>query len=103
MNAYQFKYHSGETDWVVAPDMREAKLFYKKEIGDTNLEGFEIKKLTKKQLREHYILDIDSPEPDPEEVEYEEGDYSDGYKIKMTFEEYLKTAKSTELFCTSEY
>jgi hypothetical protein len=104
MNVYQFKYHSGETDWVVAPEMREAKSFYKNHIGDTDLEGFEVTKLTKKQLREHHILDVDSPEPDIDgEEEYNPDEYSNGFKILMTFEEYLKTAKSTELFCTSEY
>lgn len=101
MNIYEFKHSLGETDWVCAPNIKEAKKFYKNETGSTDLP----RKVTKKELSQTYLLDVNEDEPDWDDYEGEdiEEDFCNGYKIIETFEEYLKTAKSIELMASTTY
>ena len=111
MNIYKFEYHSGEADWVYAPNKKEAKKFYLDFTGCGNLEGYTITKVPKKEWKGNFILDINEIEPDPDDLEYDlhypdghrEEDYHNGYKIEMTFEEYAETHKYTDIIATTEF
>ena len=103
MKIFEFKYSGGETDWVFAPTMKEAKEFYLKFTSCGDLGGCKIKIIPKKEWDNHYILDINEMEPDEDEVEYNEDDYSCGYKIIESFAEYAARNTVTDMICTSEY
>jgi len=96
---YQFT-ESGVTDWICAPNKKEAIDIYE---GNPNFA--EIKRLTKDELKNSYITDPNDSEPDWDEYEGDdqEEDYLDGYRIMYTLEEYLKTAKHTELVATDNF
>ncbi len=103
MNIYIFEYFSGEKDWVFAPTMKEAKGFYLKHTDCGDLDGYTVKIVPKKEWGNHYILDINESEPDPDEIEYNEDDYSGGYKIQETFAEYAARNTQTDMICTTEF
>ena len=46
MNIYEFSYSGGETDWVFAPDIQEAKDFYLKFTGCGDLTLTKVKEAT---------------------------------------------------------
>jgi hypothetical protein len=110
MNIYKFEHSvkGGETDWVCAPDIKTAREFYSSETGVNSFEDTIVKKLTKKELEDSYILDLDEPEPDCwDDEEYEgdltEDDYCNGYLIVKSFAEYLKTAKYVDMVASTAY
>jgi hypothetical protein len=110
MKIYKFKHNvkGGETDWVCAPNIKTAREFYSSETGVGSFEKTIVKKLTKKELEENYILDLDEPEPDCwDDEEYEgiltEDNFCNGYLIQETFADYLKTAKYTDMVATTAY
>jgi hypothetical protein len=107
MNIYKFEHNikGGETDWVCAPNIKSARDFYSSETGLSSFEETIIKKLTKKELENSYILDINESEPDWDTYEGDltEEDFCDGYLISESFAEYLKTAKYIEIVATTAY
>ena len=103
MKIYEFKYKGGETDWVFAPDMKEAKEVYINHTGCGDLRICTVKIVQKKDWDSTYILDIDQSEPNPDEVNYNEDDYCCGYKIQETFSEYAKRETITDMICTTEF
>lgn len=100
---YLFKWKDGEKDWVFAPDIKEAREFYLNHTQCGDLENCEVSRVPKKEWSSHLLLDINESEPDPEEVEYNEDDYSCGYKVQETFAEYSARETTTDLIATTEY
>lgn len=107
MKIYKFQYKGkgGDTEWVCAPNIKEARKFYTSESGVDSFEDFIVKALTKEELKNSYLLDADESEPDWEEYEGDltEDDFSCGYLIIETMEEYLKTAKYTGMVATTNF
>tara|TARA_R110001606_G_scaffold396386_2_gene570405 strand:- start:278 stop:583 length:306 start_codon:yes stop_codon:yes gene_type:complete len=101
MKIYEFK-SCGETDWVFAPDMDEAKLFYLNFTGCGDLTATKIEEVDKSKWKEMYLLDINESEPDEDE-EYNEDDYSCGYKIIENFEGYALRNTVTDMIATTAY
>jgi len=102
MNIYTFKYSGGETDWIFAPNIKEAKDFYLNFTGCGDLIGTEVKRLPKSKWNETYLLDPSESEPDEEE-DYNEEDYFCGLKIIETFAEYAERNTVTDIIATTEY
>lgn len=102
MKIYEFEY-DGDKDWVYAPNKKEAIDFYKGHIGTTDLKGTNINIIPKNRWNQIFILDINETEPDPEEVEYDEDDYLNGYKIEQTFAEYAQKNRRTDIISTTVY
>lgn len=102
MNIYEFKHPEGETDWVCAPTIKEARFYYSTYCGSSDTA---CRKLLKKELETTNLLDLNESEPDWDDYQGEEteDDYCNSYKITETFAEYLKTAKYTEIMATTEY
>lgn len=103
MNIYAFTYSGGETDWVFAPNIKEAKDFYLKFTGCGDLTATEVKRLPKSKWKETYILDPNESEPNYEEEGYNEENYSCGLKIIETFAEYAERNTVTDMIATTEY
>jgi len=102
MNIYEFSHPDGETDWVFAPNKKEAKDFYLIFTGCVDLTMTEVKILPKSKWNETYLLDPNEREPDEEE-DYNEEDYSFGLKIIETFAEYAQRNTFTDIIATTEY
>jgi len=96
---YQFT-ESGVTEWICAPNKKKAIAFY-----EGNPKNAEIKRVTKEELKNSYITDPNESEPDWDDYEGDEteDDYCNGYKIVESLEEYLKTAKHTELVASTNF
>ena len=107
MKMYKFEHNvkGGETDWVCAPNIKEARDFYSSETGSNSFEDTIVRALTKKELEKSYLLDLDVSEPDWDEYEGEltEDNFCSGYLIQETFADYLKTAKYTDMVATTAY
>ena len=80
MYIYKFT-EQGGTDWICAPNKKEAIDIYE---GD--LDSVEITRLTKEDLKNTYITDPDND-----------------HEIIESMEEYLKTARYTELVATDTF
>ncbi len=105
MRIYEFDWESAR-DWVFAPNIKEAREFYLRFTGCGDLDGCKIKPVLKKKWESTYLLDINEPEPDEddEEIEdYNEEDYSCGYKIEMTFKEYAEKNTQTDFIASTEF
>ena len=100
MNIYEFSYSAGETDWVFAPNIKEAKGFYLSftDCGDLTLAT--VKRVPKSKWNEMYLVDPNESEPDDD---YEEDDYACGYKIIETFADYARRNTITDMIATTEY
>ena len=107
MQIYKFEHNvrGGETDWVCAPNIKKARDFYSSETGINSFEDTLVKALTKKELENSYILDLDVSEPDWSEYygDLTENDFCSGYLIIESFADYLKTAKYTDMVATTSY
>lgn len=107
MKIYKFEHNvkGGGTDWVCAPNIKKAREFYSSETGLNSFEDTIVKALTKKELENSYILDLNESEPDWDiyEGDLTEDDFCDGYLIYESFANYLKTAKHTEIVATTAY
>lgn len=111
MRIYKFEYETGEIDWIFAPNKKEAKEFYINKTGCADLKGCKVSLVKKSEYKNNFILDINEHQPDYDELDengfYENGltedDYCNGFKIEMTFEQYAKENKFTEIFCTTEF
>ncbi len=96
---YEFEYPSGIIDWVFASNKREAIEVVKS--WDVDLFEFNIIRVPRSEWKKRYILDINHPEP--EEEDYNEEEYSCGYKIMATFEEYARDNDTPDMVATSEF
>lgn len=103
MRIYKFQFPGGEKDWVFAPTMKEAKVFYLNHTQCGDLDSCHVSIVPKKEWSHNVILDINEMEPDPDDVDYDEDDYACGYKIQQTFAEYAEKNTSTDLICTTEF
>jgi hypothetical protein len=103
MNIYEFSYYRGQSDWVFAPDIKEAKEFYLKFTGCGDLTLTTVKRLPKSEWNETYLLDPNESEPDEDEEDYNKEDYSCGLKIIETFADYAKRNTITDMIATTEY
>lgn len=107
MKIYKFEHNvrGGETDWVCAPNIKKARDFYSSHTGIDSFEDTIVKALTKKELENSHLLDLNESEPDWDEYDghLTEDDFCSGYLIIESFAEYLKTAKYTDLVATTNY
>ena len=85
-------------DYVVARNLDECMRF-----DENGVTPDEVRELTDDELDNHYVLDLDNPEPQFGHDEYDEDQYCNGYKIKCTFREVVNEAQSPDLFCTTEF
>jgi hypothetical protein len=100
MCIYEFSCSGGEKEWVFAPNIKEAKDFYLRFTGCGNLTYTTVKRVPKSKWDEMYLLDINESEPDPDELEYNEDDYCNGFKIQETFSEYAKRSTAINMIAT---
>ncbi|WP_114752334.1 hypothetical protein [Pleomorphovibrio marinus] len=106
MKIYEFKWPklSNTTEWVFAPNIKEARTFYMDHIGVRDLDGCEIRSVPKKQWDSNYLIDPNEPEPDEDDgIEWNEDDYCGGYKIVMSFKEYAEQNTETDMIATTEF
>lgn len=101
MNIYEFVYPEGQTDWVFAPDVKEAKEFYLSFTDCGDLIGVKVKRVPKRKWNEMYILDTN--ESEPYEGEYNKEDYYFGYKIIESFADYAAKNKYTDIIATTQF
>lgn len=97
-----FEFKADETDWVFAADLEDAKEFYLNHSGCGDLDGYKITETPKSEWKNCNILDVNEIEPDEDE-DYNEGDYSCGYKIEQTFEEYAKENTIRDIIATTAF
>jgi len=104
MKVFVFNF-DGAKDWVLSHDKERAEEFYKNETSNWNLDGYEVTELSEKQMKEHYILDPNETEPDPEEEEYNEDDYCNGCKVIESFYNYALDENNhySHIICSNEY
>jgi len=102
MKVFEFRWPGGEKDWVLAEDKNEAKGFYLRHTGCGDLGGCVIRALSEKELKDHYILDVDVTE-DYEDPEINEDDYCNGYKIIETFADYAARETATDMIATTKF
>lgn len=90
MKIYEFDY-GGATDWVFAPNIKEARKFYIQfsECGD--LDGCTVKSVPKSKWSEMTIIN-------PDEFN-EEGEY----QVIETFKEYAERNTQTDIIATTEF
>jgi len=100
---YEFSYSGGETDWVFAPNMKEAKDCYLRVTGCVDLSETTVKRVPKSKWSKMYLLDPNQMEPYDDEEEYNEDDYLCGLKIIETFAEYAERNTKTDMIATTEY
>ena len=79
MLIFEFKWKTGATDWVFAPDLEEAKDFYISHTECGDLEGCTVTEVPEEKWGEMYIIDPNEITPDEE---FNEDDYICGYKIQ---------------------
>lgn len=103
MKIYEFEFDGGATDWVFAPDVDEAKEFYLDYSGCGDGDGYKVREVPKSEWDDKYLLDINDMEPCDSDVEYNEDDYSNGYKIIESFADYAKHNSITDIIATTEF
>ena len=111
MKIFEFKYKTGETDWIFASDLEIAKEFYINHTGvsEIHLDEYNITDVPESEWEKFYLLDINESEPDifdeddEDFVDWNEDDYHCGYKIEMNFKEYAEKNTTTDLIATTEF
>lgn len=103
MKIYEFKWQSDATDWVFAKGINDAKEYYLMQIGRDDLDGCKVNPVPKKEWNNIYIINPDESEPDPDEVEYDEDDYCNGYKIIESFAEYAQKNTTRDIIASTEF
>lgn len=91
MNIYTFEGSQGETDWVFAPNMKEAKEFYLNHTGCGDLINMKVDRMPKSKWNETYLLDPNEDDPDG------------GLKKIESFAEYAERNTTTDMIATTEY
>ena len=103
MKIYEFVHSEGETDWVFAPNIKEAREFYERHTGSDHIDC-KVKSGKKSAWKDMYLLDTSESEPDDlDEDEYNEYDYCNGYKIIETFADYAEKNTITDMIATTEF
>jgi hypothetical protein len=102
MKIFEFKFTTGEQDYVFAPDKKEAKEFYLNYTGCGSLRDYEVKEIPESEWSDYSIIDTNEV-PDEEEIELNEGDYLNGYKIIESFADYSARNTQTDMIATTEY
>jgi len=102
MKIYEFVHSEGETDWIFAPNIKEAREFYQRHTGSDPIEC-NVKAVKKSAWKNMCLLDTDEPGPDFDDVNYNEEDYCNGYKIISTFADYAENNTVTDLIATTEF
>lgn len=106
MNIYSFTYKDGQTDWVFALNIKEAKSFYLLETGCGDLTDTTVKAVPKSEWDKSYMLDVNAPRWDEDDPDDSEEDYCGGYKIEETFAQYAERNKDntvSDMICTTEF
>ena len=103
MKIYEFKYKTGETDWVFASDKKEAISFYLNHTGCGDVDGYNIKPIPESEWDSNYILDVNEYYDEEDIPEGKEDEYAGGYKIEMTFKEYAEKNSIADIICTTEF
>ena len=99
MKIYEFDW-GGDTDWIFAPTLKEAKKFYLQLTGIDDFDDCEISDVQKKKWGSEFIVDLDEYEPDDDE-EYDKDEYCDGYKIIESFAEYAERNTGTDIIAST--
>lgn len=84
--------------WILAENLNGAQEFYDKEFGLSD--RFEVDAVLKKDWDKLKLVDPDEPEP---EEDYNPDDYASGYKILMSFKEYIEKNQFTHSIASTEY
>ena len=112
MKIFEFKYSTGEKDWVFAKDKEDAIEFYMKHNGLSEFDlPDEIIDIHESEWKNRYVYDINEQEPDETNLDYKadypeghnEDDYINGYKILYSFAEYAKENVFPDIIATTEY
>jgi len=99
-----FEYKDGETTWVLAKDLTEAMALFDGSFGNFSyLDSINLKEVPKDEWKDMYLLDINEPEPDEDDEEYDEDNYHAGYLIIENFEEYVNRSTSSGVIACTEY
>lgn len=104
MKVYKFTAF-GDSWWICAKNLDEAKQVYE---GDSESSNLVIEEVPEDTWSTSYIFDPDQPEPeqyDEEDnlVEYNEDEYSNGYKIICSFADFIADCKTSEVMCSTEW
>ena len=102
MKIFEYQFATGEEDYVFAPDRKEADEFYLNYIGCGSLQDYEAKEIPESEWLDYSITDT-SEVPDEEDIELNEDDYLNGYKIIESFAEYAARNTHTDMIATHEY
>lgn len=93
MEIFEFKYKDGEIiEWVYANNKQEAIECCCNESGNTEhyvTANYVIGILDRDKWSDYKLIDPNEMEPDPDGEDYNEEDYSGGYKIIETFKEFV--------------
>tara|TARA_R110002020_G_C15833603_1_gene734445 strand:+ start:101 stop:433 length:333 start_codon:yes stop_codon:yes gene_type:complete len=94
---------SGVIEWVTALNEDQADEVYWNYTGESVKQNeFQMRCVPDSELGEMLMINPSETEPDPEEVEYSEDDYLNGYKITGTFTEYMGKANLPHYISSSE-
>lgn len=98
-----YKFEGDETDWICARTEERAIEVFNSHHGNAGepLGDIELTEVTDNELRTSYILDIN--ELEPEDEDFDEEEYFNGYKIKRTLYEEMKDAKFSHFVCTTDF
>jgi hypothetical protein len=100
MEIIEFKWGKDIIDWVLAPNIQQAKEFYLAHSGCIDLDGYAIKSIPKSEWGNCYIIDINEPKPIENFIEDE---YFNGYKIIETFADYADREKTIDIIASTEF
>jgi len=104
---FEFKWNT-EKDWVFGYDINAVKEFYLRATECVDLDRCVVTEVPEEEWEEMYMLDINEFDPYLEEGEegfedYNEDDYSCGYKIEMNFKDYVSKNSVMDIICTTEF
>jgi hypothetical protein len=102
MKIYVFDW-GGATEWVAAKSLKQAKECYEYETGNSDTDDCDISLMPREKWGDALLCDHEEREPIGEE--YDKNNYHKGYKIIMTFEEYMNecVGNEPEIIASTEY
>jgi hypothetical protein len=105
MKIYEFRHNAGATDWVIAPNISEARDFFLRIAGCGDFEDMTVKSVAKSKWPTMYILDFHAREWDEDYPNNKEDDYCNGYKIEETFADYAarNQGPGCDMIATTEF
>ena len=101
MKIYAFTFNGAQTDWVFAPNKKEAKEFYLGYTDCGDLDDCKITSVPQSNWAKINIVDPDDREPTI--GDYEKKEYDNGLKITETFEDYAENNTVTNIIATTEF